>query len=163
MKTNLMMNFSVDKENKSIHVQRAFAAGLTTVWSAWTESAILDKWWAPKPWVAKTKTMDFSEGGRWLYAMQGPEGEEHWSFMDYKSIVPRKSYSSLDGFCDELGKVNDSAPTSVWTSEFAETGDTTTVTITLQYDQLSDLEAIIEMGFKEGFLAAMDNLDDLLE
>jgi len=63
MKSNLFVNFSVDKENKVINVERAFAAPISKVWSAWTEREILDQWWAPKPWKAKTKSLDFSVGG----------------------------------------------------------------------------------------------------
>ena len=48
-KTILLMDFSVDKENKRISVKREFAAPLSRVWAAWTESELLDQWWAPKP------------------------------------------------------------------------------------------------------------------
>lgn len=69
------MSFSIDKKNRKISVEREYNAPVDRVWSAWTERP--DKWWAPKPWKARTKGMDFREGGYWLYAMQGPEGEEH--------------------------------------------------------------------------------------
>lgn len=42
MKTDLLMNFSVDKENKRVSVKREFDAPLSNVWSAWTEPEILD-------------------------------------------------------------------------------------------------------------------------
>ncbi|TDE12828.1 SRPBCC family protein [Dyadobacter psychrotolerans] len=162
MKNDLLMNFSVDKENKKILVEREFAAPLANVWSAWTESEILDKWWAPKPWKARTKTMDFSVGGYWLYAMVGPEGEEHWARADYEAITPLKSYSAEDAFCDKNGKINTDFPRSIWTNRFTEKSDKTLVSIEIKYKQLSDLETTIEMGFKEGFTAGMENLDELL-
>ena len=71
MKSNLLMNFTVDKENNTVNVKREFNASLPQVWSAWTEPQILDLWWAPAPWKSKTKSMDFKEGGRRLYAMLG--------------------------------------------------------------------------------------------
>ena len=162
MKSNLFVNFSVDKENKVINVERAFAAPISKVWSAWTEREILDKWWAPKPWKAKTKSLDFSVGGYWLYSMVGPEGEEHWARADYDAIDELKSFSATDAFCDQDGKINDSFPKSKWTNSFQEKDDLTTVSVIIHYDKLSDLEAIIEMGFKEGFLSALSNLDELL-
>jgi len=161
MKSSLLMNFSVDKENKKIKVEREFAAPVDQVWAAWTQSDILDKWWAPKPWKARTKSMDFRVGGYWLYAMVGPEGEEHWARADYKSITPLKSYSALDAFCDENGDINTDYPRSAWTNKFSESSDKTLVSIEIQYDELSDLEATLEMGFKEGFAAGMENLDEL--
>ena len=69
-----------------------------TVWSAWTQPEILDKWWAPKTWVAKTKSMEFEVGGRWLYSMCGPEGEEHWSLAQYTAITPKSTFKHLDAF-----------------------------------------------------------------
>ena len=78
MSTNLAFDFSVNKETNTITVKREFAAELSLVWDAYTKSEILDQWWAPKPWKARTKTMEFREGGYWHYAMVGPAGEEHW-------------------------------------------------------------------------------------
>lgn len=163
MSTNLLMDFSVDKENKRINVKREFAASLPKVWAAWTQSEILDQWWAPKPWKARTKTMDFKEGGYWLYAMVGPEGEEHWARLDYKSIAPLESYSAIDAFCDEEGNLNPDFARSTWTNQFTEGSDVTTVSIEIQYDDLKDIEQIMEMGFKEGFTAGLENLDELFK
>src|SRR5690606_29546341 len=123
MKSSLLMSFSVDKENKRIRVEREFAAPVSKVWSAWTESELLDQWWAPKPWRAKTKTMDFSEGGYWLYAMVGPEGEEHWARADFQSINPLKAFSIRDAFCDENGNIDQSLPSSAWSNEFNPSSD----------------------------------------
>ncbi|CAN5386813.1 SRPBCC domain-containing protein [soil metagenome] len=163
MKTNLLMNFSVDKENKKINVEREFAAPLPKVWAAWTESEILDKWWAPRPWKTQTKYMDFSVGGYWLYAMAGPEGEKHWCRADYRSITPLQNFTGLDAFCNEEGVVTEQFPGSLWKNEFKVTANATVVHVEIQYKTLSDLEKIIEMGFKEGFTAALENLDELFK
>lgn len=164
MKTSaLLMNFSVDKENKKIRVERDFEAPLARVWAAWTESHWLDQWWAPKPWQAKTKKMDFSEGGYWLYAMIGPDGTKMWSRADYKSIIPLKTFSGQDAFCDEEGNIDDKFPTSYWTVDFIEKKSSTKLYIEIMFNELADLEKYVEMGFKEGFTAGLENLDNLLE
>ena len=159
MKSNLLMNFSVDKENNTVNVKREFNASLPDVWSAWTEAEILDQWWAPAPWKSRTKSMDFKEGGRRLYAMVGPEGEEHWAIADFTSISPKTNFKYLDAFSDIEGNLNTEFPRSDWDVNFSEQGDSTLVTITIKHDKLSDLEKIIEMGFKEGFTIAMEGLD----
>lgn len=156
------MNFSVEKENKKILVERTFAAPIAQVWAAWTDSALLDQWWAPKPWRADTKSMDFREGGTWLYAMIGPDGTTHWSRSDFKSISLHRGYTSNDAFCDAEGVVNDDYPGSQWEVSFSESGDATIVHITISFERFEDLEATIKMGFKEGFTSGMDNLDELL-
>ena len=163
MKSNLLMNFSVDKENNRVNVEREFAAPVGKVWAAWTQSELLDLWWAPRPWKARTKSQDFREGGSWLYAMVGPEGEEHWAKLDYKTINPQKSFSGIDAFCDENGTLNEEFARSTWTNTFTEADGTTTVSVMIQYDKYEDIEQIMEMGFKEGFTMALGNLDELLE
>lgn len=159
MNKNLFVNFSVDKENKKINVEREFAAPLENVWAAWTQPELLDQWWAPKPYQTKTKSMDFREGGAWFYGMVSPEGIVHWCRADYKKIEPLKSYTGLDAFCDEHGNINEDFPRTTWSVTFKDNGDSTIVYIENTFEKLEDLEKIIEMGFREGFLSAMTNLD----
>lgn len=162
MKNVLMMDFIVNKADNSITVKREFAAELPLVWDAFTKSEILDQWWAPKPWKARTKIMDFREGGHWLYAMVGPEGEEHWSFANFNSIQVQKSFIGADGFSDAEGNINTELPQSIWENYFQDNGNVTLVTIQISYADLAQLEAIIQMGFKEGLTMAMEGLDELL-
>ncbi|MGV3696053.1 SRPBCC family protein [Flavobacterium sp.] len=159
MRSNLAFDFIVNKENNTVNVTREFAANLELVWDAWTNPEILDQWWAPKPWKTETVSMDFSEGGRWLYYMQGPEGERHYCINDYKKIELRKSFSGLDAFSDDQGNINPEMPRTLWKNDFNQNGDTTTVSIVAQYESLEDLEKIISLGFKEGFTMALENLD----
>src|SRR5690554_3520012 len=163
MKKAILFNFEVDKANNQINVARSFNATINFVWSAWTKAEILDQWWAPKPWVAKTKSMDFREGGHWLYAMVGPENEEHWGRVDYIAISDRKSFTAYDGFCDSDGNLNASLPRNKWENVFSERNQQTLVNIQLTFDSLDDLEKIVEMGFKEGFTAGLENLDQYIE
>lgn len=162
MSKKLLMDFSVNKENNTITVKREFAADVTLVWDAYTKSEILDQWWAPKPWKARTKTMDFREGGYWHYAMVGPAGEEHWAMASYIKIVPQKSFTGLDAFADADANINEAMPKSKWELTFTGKKDITLVESLISYDDLAQLEATIEMGFKEGLTMAMEGLDELL-
>lgn len=162
MSKNLAMDFSVDKENKKITVKREFAAEVPLVWDAYTKSEILDKWWAPKPWKARTKKMDFRDGGSWLYAMVGPNGEEHWSLAEYSNIRNQQSFTGLDAFTDPEGNINKEMPRSKWEVSFTSKDGITLVELNITYPDLAQLEATINMGFKEGLGMAMENLDELL-
>ncbi|MEO0332045.1 MAG: SRPBCC domain-containing protein, partial [Bacteroidota bacterium] len=81
-----MSDTKFETHGNQLTVTRTFKAQIGLVWRAWTEAELLDQWWAPSPWEAKTKRMDFKEGGNRLYAMCGPEGEEHWGLTTYKTI-----------------------------------------------------------------------------
>src|SRR5690554_3783118 len=163
MKNNLLFDFTVNKENKTIHVNREFDANLTLVWKAFTTSELLEQWWAPKPWKAITKSMDFREGGHWLYAMTSPEGEKHWSMVNYISIEKEKYFKAKDGFSDEEGNFNPDLPQNLWENQYVAKNERTLVIITLSFDTIEDLETIIKMGFKEGFTMGLNQLDELLE
>jgi PhnB protein len=167
MKNALQFDFIINKENNTVTVNREFNAKLPMVWEAWTNPEILDLWWAPKPYQTRTKSMDFREGGFWLYEMYNTANKEqnecHWGRNDYQTIDPLRSFSGLDAFCDENGSFNEALPRTVWTNTFNEKGETTMVTIEAQFKELSDLETIIEMGFKEGFTMALQNLDQYFE
>ena len=162
MTTNLAFDFSIDRENKTIKVKREFAAELPLVWDAYTKSEILDQWWAPKPWKARTKKMDFREGGHWLYAMVGPEGQEHWALANYETIQVQKKFTVLDAFGHSEGNINKQMPQSKWDVTFTGKGPTTLVEFHITYDDLAQLEATLQMGFKEGLTMAMEGLDELL-
>jgi uncharacterized glyoxalase superfamily protein PhnB/uncharacterized protein YndB with AHSA1/START domain len=164
MNKAILFDFLVDMENRKITVKRSFNAPVDLVWAAWTEAEILDLWWAPKPWRAETKSLDFREGGRWHYAMIGPDGDRQWCLFDYHQITPFKSYSGQDAFCDENAVADDSKPIVKWLNQFNENGDGyTVVDIELEFESLEGLETIIQMGFKEGFTMCMENLDEYIK
>lgn len=162
MTTTKQTVINKDLVNKKIMVVREFDAPPEQVWRAWTESKLLDQWWAPKPYRAETKSMDFREGGSWLYCMVGPEGERIWCRLDYKKIVVNKSFTAVDAFCDENGKSTNEFPSMDWKNEFFKTDTGTEVKVDITFATEADLQKIVEMGFEVGFTAALGNLDELL-
>lgn len=154
--------FTKNMANKTIHVVREFAAPVNKVWQAWTDSTILDKWWAPKPWKAETITMNFTEGGTWLYCMAGPNGEKHYSRVDFKTIAAPKSFSALSSFSDAEGNIGSNFPASHWLNQFSSTATGSKVEVTLTFDKEEDMKMLIDMGFEGGFTMGLNNLDEVL-
>jgi uncharacterized protein YndB with AHSA1/START domain len=106
--------------------------------------------------------MDFSEGGLWLYAMTGPDGTRSWCRVDFKTIVPHKSFTYVTAFCDENGIETAAFPAMNWTNEFSPADPGTEVSIVISFSSEADMQQITEMGFREGFTAAHVNLDEYL-
>lgn len=157
-------NYTVNKDNNTIVVERSFEAPLDLVWQAWTDAAILDQWWAPKPYRAETKTMNFSVGGEWIYSMNGPNGEKNWARSDFKKIEPHKSFTATDYFIDDKGnRLADFPTSSDWHVVFDAINNITNVTVTIQFQNLADLEKMMTMGFKDGFAMAHENLDQYIQ
>lgn len=162
MTSSLLFDFTVDKATNTVFVNREFAADLPLVWDAFTKAEILDQWWAPKPWMSKTKSMSFKVGGRRFYAMVSPEGQEFWSIQEFTSISPKTNFKMLASFTDKDENINAEFPTSDWDLNFSEQDGTTEVRIVITHKALSDLEKMIEMGFEGGFKMCLENLDQYI-
>jgi uncharacterized protein YndB with AHSA1/START domain len=154
------MEFHVNKETKTVSITKEFAAGIDLVWDAYTKPELLDQWWAPKPWVSRTKVMDFREGGRRFYAMVSPEGVKRWSIQNYTSITPKTNFKLFNAFADE--NENLELPGSDWDLSFTEQDRKTKVHISIYNESLERLERMIEFGFREGTMAQLQNLEELL-
>ena len=160
MNSNLLFDFNVDKAAKKVFITREFDADLSLVWDAFTKAELLDQWVAPKPWMSKTKLMDFRVGGRRFYAMVSPEGHERWAIQKYTSISPKTNFKMFNVFADK--DENPEPPGSEWDYTFSEQDGKTTVHITIYNESLARMEKLIEMGFTEGYKASMENLENLL-
>lgn len=157
---NLAFDFKVDKATKTVFITREFDAALPLVWDAFTTPELLDQWVAPKPWMSKTKFMEFKVGGRRFYAMVSPEGQERWSVQEYTSITPKTHFKMSNAFADQDGTPE--LPGSDWDYTFSEQNGITKVHIVIYNESLERLERMIEMGFTEGFKMSMNNLENLL-
>lgn len=161
MNNNLLFDFTVDNAAKKVFITREFDADLSLVWDAFTKAEILDQWVAPRPWISKTKVMDFKVGGRRFYAMISPEGHERWALQRYTSISPKTNFKMFNTFADK--DENPELPGSDWDYSFSEQNGRTIVNITIYNESRERMEKMIEMGFTEGFKASMKNLENVLE
>ena len=154
------MEFIVDKETKTVSITKEFDASRDMVWDAYTKPELLDQWWAPGPLTSRTTVMDFKVGGRRFYAMVSPEGAERWVVQKYTSITPKTNFKLFNAFSDK--DENLELPGSDWDLSFSEQGGKTKVSISIYNESLERLERMIEYGFREGTMAQLQNLEELL-
>jgi len=159
MSNNLLFDFTVDKSKKTVYINREFDAELSLVWDAFTKQELLDQWLAPKPMTCRTKYMDFKVGGKRLYAMVSPEGQERWAIQEYTSITPKTNFKMYNAFSDENG--NPELAGSEWDHTFSEQNGITKVSITIYNESLERLERILD-GFTQGMKMSLGNLENLL-
>ncbi|MGZ3950871.1 MAG: SRPBCC family protein [Flavisolibacter sp.] len=160
MNNNSPFDFNVDKSKKTVSINMEFDADISLVWDAFTKPEILDQWYAPKPYLSKTKSMNFEVGGRRFYAMVGPEGQEMWAVQKYTSISPKTNFKFFNAFADK--DENLQLPGSDWDLTFSEQNGTTKVSISIYNESLERMEKVLATGFKEGFTATLNNLKTLL-
>ena len=162
MTTSLLFDFTVDKLTSTVYVKREFEAGQQLVWEAFTKQEILDLWWAPKPWVSKTRYMNFAVGGRRVYAMCGPGGEEFWSVQQYTDITPIANFKQISLFTDKDENINNVFSPAEWNLDFSEAEGITTVSIAINHKTPDALEKMAKMGFQGGFTMTLNYLSELL-
>ncbi len=154
--------FNKDFDANSIYVMKIYDADVSKVWNYFTKSELLDQWWAPKPWKCETKTQDFKEGGIWMYAMAGPDGERHYAKVKYGEITEHRSFDGTDSFCDENGNINPDFPEVKWLFGFTGVEEGTKVTVNIHFPSKETLNKLLEMGFEEGFKTGLHQLEEIL-
>jgi uncharacterized protein YndB with AHSA1/START domain len=159
MTNNLLFDFTVDKEAKTVNITREFDAELSLVWDAFTKAELIDQWIAPKPLIAKTKYQDFKVGGKRFYAMITPDGQERWAMQEYTSITPKTNFKMYNAFSDK--DENLELPGSDWDHNFSEENGTTKVHISIYNESLERMERILD-GFTRGMKMSLSNLEELL-
>lgn len=162
MKPDLHYSFKADMQTNRLTIRREFDAPKALVWDCYTKAELLDQWFAPEPFTARTKSMVFEQGGHWHFAMVDPDGNEHWVRLDYKSITPKDTFHAQDAFSDADGGINRDMPISTWDVTFTATSTRTLVQTILTYETPEALQQVIDMGMKEGMEATHSGLDKLL-
>src|SRR3569833_1719307 len=159
MNSDLLFDFFVIKEDKTVYIVREFKAGIDLVWKAWTTPELLDKWWGPKPCVSKTKAMNFEVGGRRFSAMVLPDGQERWMIQKFTSVTPKTNFRMFSVFADE--DENPEPTGSDWDLHFSEQNGITKVSITIINESRERFEQVLD-GFRGGFTVALQQLDEML-
>jgi len=86
-------------------ITRVFDAPRELVWKAWTEPEHFEKWWGPKDFTAPVVKIDLRVGGKYLYCMRSPGGQDYWGTGVYRKIVGPELLVMTDSFADESGNV----------------------------------------------------------
>jgi uncharacterized protein YndB with AHSA1/START domain len=97
------MTKSTVNEIERMVVTRVFDAPRELVWKAWTDPQYVKQWWGPKGFTVLFCRMDFRVGGKFLYCMRTPDGQECWNGGEYHEIVPYEKIVSSMYFSDSEG------------------------------------------------------------
>jgi uncharacterized protein YndB with AHSA1/START domain len=71
----------------SITVDHHFAAGQGVVWDAWTDPAVVRRWWGSDPdGVVTSAELDVRPGGRFAISFRDSSGDVHTSTGEYLRV-----------------------------------------------------------------------------
>jgi uncharacterized protein YndB with AHSA1/START domain len=81
---------------------------LETVWQAWTDERVVQRWWRVDGFSNILAKMDVREGGVSRLGMRASQeygGMDFFNVFRYTRVVPRKLIQYISNFADKAGKV----------------------------------------------------------
>ncbi|WP_027376972.1 SRPBCC family protein [Kaistella palustris] len=153
--------FNTDNDAASIYVRTVFPAEVANVWAYFSEREKLDQWWGPKPWHCETQELEFREGGVWRYAMVSPAGEKHFAGAKFHEITTNRSFDRTDYFCDVDGLVDKNMSERKWLVGFTGVQQGTKVTFNIHFQNETEMQKLLEMGFEGGFKIGLRQLHEI--
>jgi uncharacterized protein YndB with AHSA1/START domain len=134
---DLLAKLGGDDGGAPLVVTRVFDAPVDMVWKAWTEPDRLMKWWGPAGHTSPVCKIDLQVGGKYLFCMRSPDGQDFYTTGIYQKIFPLKEIIFTDSFADAEGNIVPSThygmqgfPTELTVSvTFEDEGNRTKVTM----------------------------------
>lgn len=151
-----------DLDKLSIVVVADFAAPLARLWDAYMDPRQLERFWGPPTYPSTFLRHDAAVGGRSVYRMTGPEGDQHYGCWEWTGVNAPNSFEIVDWFADETGAPNTDLPGTHVSFEFEATQSGSRLTTVSRFDSLEQLEQVVGMGVIEGTSQAMSQIDAVL-
>lgn len=144
--------------DREIVVQRDFNAPRQAVFAAYTQPALLRRWFGPYGFTLSECDIDLRVDGHWRYVVRGDDGSEMIMQGYFREIDPPRLLVTTQVFGDVY--VADDA--SIATAQFDERDGRTTLTITVRYPTAEQRDRMAMSGMADGMGEGYERLDDLL-
>jgi uncharacterized protein YndB with AHSA1/START domain len=164
---NTFRKINSDK-SQLVEVARSFHAPVERLWKAFSDERFVRQWWGPKNYICPFAKMDFREGGKYLLAIQGPDGKRIWGTGIYEEIIPNQKIVYTDNFSDPNGNI-------VSAKDYGMSGGwPETLRVTIEFKKNEDDEAEILLTHEgipkeahddcvQGWNECMDKMQKLIE
>lgn len=151
-----------DLDQLTITIVADFAAPVTRLWDAYADPRQIERFWGPPTYPATFLRHDVAVGGRSVYRMTGPSGDEHYGCWEWTDVSAPTSFDVIDWFADESGTPNTDLPPTHATFAFEQTETGSRLTTTSRFDSLEQLQQLLDMQMLEGTTEAMSQIDSVL-
>lgn len=146
-----------DEDERTLVITRVFDAPARLLFIAYSEPEHLRKWFGPVDWPLTLCEVDFRVGGRFRFAMTGPDGVQNTPFGGaYLEIIPDRKIVYDNGFEQE------GAERMMVTILLDEADGRTTMTMSTLFSSAAAKAEHVELGFVEGTASGHDQLADLV-
>ena len=155
-----MTTSAIPVSERELVLTRLIDAPPERVFRAWTDPALLVRWFAPLPWTTPKAELDVRPGGSSLIVMRGPDGTEFPSRGVYLEVVENRRLVFTDAYVSAWEPSEKPFFTGILT--FEDEGGKTRYTARARHWTVADREAHEKMGFHEGWGKCADQLEALL-
>jgi uncharacterized protein YndB with AHSA1/START domain len=139
--------------DRQLVITREYDAPARLLFEAWSKPEHLMRWFGPEGYPLTMCEVDFRVGGRFRFAMTGPDGVQNPPFGgEYREIVPNEKIVFTDKF--ELPDAEE----LVMTVTFDEHDGKTTQTLTTLFRTAAVKEEHLAVGMDEGLNSSLDQL-----
>lgn len=140
---------------RELTVTRDYDAPARLLFEAYTAPEHLMKWFGPRGYPLTLCEVDFREGGRFRFAMTGPDGVQGTPFGGvYRKIVPDREIVYDNAFeLPGAGKM-------IVTITFAEHQGRTRLTVHTLFETVAMKDLHVGWGYAGGVGAGLDQLGD---
>jgi uncharacterized protein YndB with AHSA1/START domain len=151
------MNAPATAVNHELVLTRVIDAPREKLFRCWTEPALLEQWFVPKPWTIAKAEVDVRPGGSSLIVMRSPEGQEMPNPGVFLEVVPNERLVLTDAYTSAWVPSAKPFMTAIVTFEDLG-GGKTRYTARARHWTAEDRETHEKMGFHEGWGACADQL-----
>lgn len=146
-------------DSRDLTFDRVLKARRENIWRCWTEPALLEQWFCPKPWRATQAQMEPRPGGRFRTLMLGPDGEEMDNRGVFLDVAAGERLVLTDAYLSAWEPARE--PFMTLTIALADAPGGTRYLVRAAHWSEADRKRHEEMGFEQGFAAAAAQLEAL--
>ena len=144
---------------RELVLARIIDAPPESVYRAWSEPALLKRWFAPKPYTTPVAEVDLRPGGASLIVMRGPDGQDIPCPGVYLEVVPNRKIVATDAYVRAWEP--SPKPFMTLTLTFEPEGGKTRYIARCAHWTVEDLKTHEKMGFHEGWGQCAEQLEEL--
>ena len=80
----------MSKPDGTLSTVRTLPFGCEQIYAAFADPEKLSRWWGPAGFTNSFEIFEFSVGGRWIFAMHGPDGRHYANESRFLELVPNR-------------------------------------------------------------------------
>jgi uncharacterized protein YndB with AHSA1/START domain len=150
------LNVVAEPGTQAIVMTREFDAPRELVFKAFTDPALIPKWWGMRSETTIVDKMEPHKGGVWRYIARGEDHEDQaFNGVYHEVIAPERIVYTFE-YEPMAGHV------LLETVTFEDRNGKTLVTTNSIYESVADRDGMVSSGMEEGSTESYDRLEELL-